>query len=181
MFELLSKIDLEILLWIQNGLRNEYVTMFMWHITSVGSIALAVMAAWFALKGNGKERVVGMTAFLSAIIEVAIVNGCLKNLFARPRPFVVSEDVVPLVNILSQFSFPSGHTALAFAMAIVFYRLLPKRYGVFAILLASLVGFSRVYLGVHYSSDVVGGIVIAYVAARLAERLLQKILTFSKK
>lgn len=174
MFFTINNIDLNILLWVQNNLRYDLLTAFFTHITSIGSILLALIAAWLILKGSRYEKFVGITSLVSAIIEVAIVNGFLKNLIARPRPLVEYGEVVPIVNILSEYSFPSGHTALAFAMAFVFYRLMPKSYGVIAIMIAAFVGISRVYLGVHYLSDVIGGIVVAYVASRIAEVVVEK-------
>ena len=139
MFAFITDIDLNILFWIQNNLRCDFLTMFFTHITSLGSALLVLMAAVLIFKGNRYEKFVGIASIVSAVIEVIIVNGFLKNIIARPRPFVISGEVIPLVNILSEYSFPSGHTALAFAMAIVFYRLLPKKYGVIAIFVATFV------------------------------------------
>ena len=175
MFEFIATIDLNILLWVQENLRFDLVTALLEPATEVGSIVLALMAVYLMIKGQQCEKIIGITAFVSAGVEVVMVNGFLKNIIARQRPFVVSDEVMPLVNILSEFSFPSGHTALAFAMAFVLYRFLPKKYGVVAILIAMMVGFSRVYLGVHYPSDVFGGIVIAYAASKMAKVVVQRI------
>lgn len=174
MIEVFEKLDLSILLWVQDNFRTEFLTLLMRHITSIGSIMLAILAGWFIVKGSSKERFVGITAFVSVVVEVVIVNGVLKKLLARPRPFVVTDEIVPLVNILSEFSFPSGHTALSFAMAFVFYWFLPQKYGIPAIVIATLVGVSRIYLGVHYSSDVVGGVMVAYAASQIAGFIVPK-------
>ena len=151
---------------------RKQLLFLMQRITSLGSVFLALIVFWLIVKGSCKERVVGITAVISVVIEVVLVNGVLKHIIARPRPYVFSNDIIPTIDILSEYSFPSGHTALAFAMAFVLYRFLPKKYGVMAIGIASLVGVSRVYLGVHYLSDVIGGIVVAYVAAKFAERIV---------
>ena len=174
MFITVTEFDLNIVLWIQENLRSDFLTLIFSHITSIGSVLLALMAACLILKGNDYQRFIGIVSVLSACIEVSIVNGFLKNIIARQRPFIVSDEVVPLVTILSEYSFPSGHTALAFAIALVFYRLLPKKYGIVTILIAVLVGFSRVYLGVHYPSDVFGGFLIAFITSRLAECIVVK-------
>ena len=162
MIEIFTKVDLSILLWIQDNLRSEYITTFMYHITSMGSILLIVMALYFIIKGSRSEKVAGFAVLASSILEIAIVNGVLKNLIARPRPFVTYDEVVPLANILSEHSFPSGHTALVFSMAFVIYKLFPEIYGKVAIVIACLVGFSRVYLGVHYPSDVIAGVIVGW-------------------
>ena len=162
MIEIFTNVDLSILLWIQDNLRNEYLTTFMYHITSIGSILLALIALCFIIKGCRSEKIAGVAVLASYALEIIVVNGVLKKLIARPRPFVTYDEVVPLANILSEHSFPSGHTALVFSMAFVIYKLLPAIYGKVAIVIACLVGFSRVYLGVHYPSDVVAGMVVGW-------------------
>jgi undecaprenyl-diphosphatase len=174
MWDSFTKFDLNILLYVQEHFRTETLTFLMQQITSLGSIFLALVALWLILKGSNKERLFGIIMVVSVLIEVAIVNGFLKNFIARPRPFNVSDEILPAVDILSDYSFPSGHTALAFAMAFVFYRYLPKKYGIPAIIIASFVGLSRVQLGVHYLSDVIGGIIFAYISTRIAEYLVYK-------
>ena len=174
MIEIFTKVDLSILLWIQDNLRSEYVTTFMYHITSMGSILLTLMALYFIIKGSRSEKVAGVAVLASSVLEIIIVNGVLKYLIARPRPFVTYDEVVPLANILSEHSFPSGHTALVFSMAFVIYKLFPEIYGKVAIVIACLVGLSRVYLGVHYPSDVVAGVIVGYVVAEIVEMITRK-------
>ena len=174
MWDLFAKFDLNILLYVQENFRTETLTFWMRQITSLGSILLALIAIYLIFKGNRREKLFGIVTVVSVLIEVAIVNGLLKNIIARPRPYDVSTELLPAIEVLSDYSFPSGHTALAFALAFVFYRYLPKKYGVLAIIIASLVGASRVHLGVHYLSDVIGGIIFAYVSVRLAEYFVTK-------
>ena len=162
MVEFFTRVDLSILLWIQENFRSEYVTTFMYHVTSMGSIVLSVMALYFIIKGGRSEKIAGIAVLTSCVLEIAVVNGVLKNLIARPRPFVTFDEVVPLANILSEHSFPSGHTALVFSMAFVIYKLFPAIYGNVALVIACLVGFSRVYLGVHYPSDVIAGVIVGW-------------------
>ena len=162
MIDFFTKVDLSILLWIQDNLRSEYTTALMYHLTSMGSILLTLMALYFIIKGSRSEKIAGIAVLTSCVLEIAIVNGVLKNLIARPRPFVTFDEVVPLANILSEHSFPSGHTALVFSMAFVIYKLFPAIYGNVTLVIACLVGFSRVYLGVHYPSDVIAGVIIGW-------------------
>lgn len=81
----------------------------------------------------------------------------LKNLIRRVRPYEVISGLTALIEKQHDFSFPSGHTASSFAVAIILYQELPKKYGCIAIVLAILIAFSRLYLGVHYPSDVIAG------------------------
>ena len=92
---------------------------------------------------------------------------CVKNLVARTRPYEVVEGLVPLISKPTDYSFPSGHTCASFACTLVLYRILPKKYGVPAVLLAALIAFSRLYVGVHYPTDVLGGLAVGIFSSCL--------------
>lgn len=174
MISVFEQLDLDILLYIQNCWRSDSLTEFFKFVTSGGSILLAVVAVWFILFGNKERRLLGFTAAISVAVDIALVNGFLKNVFERERPYVTYDEIIPLMGVLSDFSFPSGHTALSFALAFVFYRGLPKAYGIGAMMVAALVGFSRVYLGVHYFSDVLVGALVGCLAAYIAEKIIKR-------
>ena len=106
-----------------------------------------------------RTRRLGLGMFLSIGLGFITGNLILKNLFARSRPCWVRPEVPLLVRSPGDYSFPSGHTASSFAAAWVLYRRLPKRFGIPALVLASLIGVSRLYLGVHYPTDVLFGAV----------------------
>lgn len=107
--------------------------------------------------------------------SLLINNILLKNLVARIRPYEVIEGLTCLVRQPRDYSFPSGHTTTSFAAAWVMFRQLPKRFGVPALVLAILIALSRLYVGVHYPSDVLfgalDGIAIGYGAEMLVEWL----------
>ena len=86
-------------------------------------------------------------------------NGILKNSFLRIRPYEAIEGLTRLIEAQSDFSFPSGHSASSFAGAVVIYKMVDKKYGMIAIIFASFIAFSRLYVGVHYPTDVLVGIV----------------------
>jgi undecaprenyl-diphosphatase len=112
--------------------------------------------------------VLGLTIVAVALADVTATG--LKGLFDRPRPPLRYPNQDPLVAVPDTASFPSGHAATSFAGATIlafgFPRLAPLFY-----VLASAVGFSRIYLGVHYPLDVVGGAVLGTLIA-VALRLL---------
>ncbi|MDD3063847.1 MAG: phosphatase PAP2 family protein, partial [Massilibacteroides sp.] len=100
-----------------------------------------------------------------------IDNIILKNLVARTRPYEVVQGLQLLIGKQNDFSFPSGHTGSSFASAVILYKELPKKYGIPLIGLATLIGFSRLYLAVHYPSDVLGGAIIGTLIAILVNKV----------
>lgn len=95
----------------------------------------------------------------SLVGSVVVNNLFLKNVVARTRPYEVVEGLTRLIEKQSDYSFPSGHTAASFAAAVILFLQLPKKYGIPALILAVLISFSRLYLGVHYPTDVLAGAV----------------------
>ena len=102
---------------------------------------------------------------VSLLINSIFTNITLKDLIARPRPFVVSDAIVTLIKEPSSFSFPSGHTSGSMTAALALLKLTPKKYGIPAVVLAALIALSRIYVGAHYPTDVLGGLVIAFVSS----------------
>ena len=169
----LQQLDMSILLWIQEHLRIAALTPFWKVITFLGNGGWFWLVAAAVLLIPKKTRRVGITALLSITIGFLITNVLLKNIVARPRPFDAYTEIIPLITRPTDFSFPSGHTCASFACALVFFRMLPKKYGVPAVVLAGMVAFSRLYLGVHYPGDVLGGFLVAAFASTLAYHLMQ--------
>ena len=167
--------DAGILLFIQEYIRQDFLTPLVKFITHLGDagwfwIALSVVLLFFK-----KTRRAGITALLALLIGALITNVALKNLVARIRPYEVIEDLHLLIEKQSDYSFPSGHTCASFAAGLVYLKMLPRRYGVAAILLAVLIAFSRLYVGVHYPTDILGGILVGSFAAWAAYRLSEGI------
>ncbi len=109
-----------------------------------------------------KWRRAGLGMLLALLLAHVIGNICLKNLISRPRPYVVYPAVVLKIPALQEFSFPSGHTIAAFAAVFS----LPSDMGAVKrglALLAVCIGLSRLYLFMHYPSDVLGGAVIGAI------------------
>ena len=106
---------------------------------------------------------------------VSVINNLfLKNLFARTRPYEIIHGLVPLVEKPVDFSFPSGHTAASFAAGSVMFRKLSKKFGIPILTLAVLMGFSRLYVGVHYPSDVIFAVFEGILIGYWAEAVINK-------
>lgn len=120
-----------------------------------------------------KTRALGKEMSLSMLIAFVVGNLILKNLFGRLRPYEAVEYLVPLIEELTDPSFPSGHSMNSFAAATVIF-LNNKKWGIAALILAALISFSRLYNLVHYPTDVIVGILIGIGAAILARKIIQQ-------
>lgn len=162
-------LDANILLFIQNYIRNNVLDTVLVFITSLGNrariwIILSLLALLFP-----KTRKAGCISCVAILLVEAINDDVIKNIVMRPRPFRVIPNLVTVIPGPSSYSFPSGHTASSFAAAFSFYRHLPKKYGIPALILATLIGFSRLYVGVHYPSDVLAGVLSGLLMCYISE------------
>lgn len=97
------------------------------------------------------------------VLDVILCNGILKPLFARVRPCDVNTTIQLLVPRPSDYSFPSGHTAASFAAVTALFFAGEKNLWKPALVLAVLIAFSRLYLYVHYPTDILGGIAVGVI------------------
>lgn len=164
----LSSLDGNLLLWIQENLRSEFFTPLWTFITTTGNGGLIWIAITCFLLAFKKTRKVGGMCALSLIFSLIFTNVLIKPFAARVRPYDAIHALTILVEKPHDFSFPSGHSSAAFATAWVMFRRLPKKAGIPALVYAFLIAFSRLYVGVHYPSDVIGGIVLGILYAAAA-------------
>lgn len=174
MLQTITSLDSQILFWIQQNIRSDSATLFWEFMTDLGNIGILWIFVTLILLFRKKTRTAGITAALAILMDTVISNGILKTWIARPRPFLTYTDIMPIIPPPTDFSFPSGHTAIAFAVAFVIYELLPRRYSIPALVTAALIGMSRLYLGVHYPTDILAGILIGFAIAKTAVWLIQK-------
>ncbi len=168
MEELLINIEGPILLWIQEYLRFDILTPIVTFITHLGDSGWIWIACTILFLLLPKTRKTGIAMTISMLLNLLATNIVLKNLFARTRPYVAVEGLHRIIEAQSDFSFPSGHTACSFAAATVIFLMCPRKVGVPAMVLAVLISLSRLYVGVHFPTDVIGGALIGIGAALLA-------------
>lgn len=172
MLETLLSLDGGFLLFLQEYVRNPILNSIMIFITSLGDGGILWIAATIILLIPKKTRKVGIMSAVALLGSLIINNNIIKNIVQRPRPFVTFTDLQIIISTPSEFSFPSGHTSSSFAAAAVFYRHLPKKLGLPSVILAGLIGFSRLYVGVHYPTDVIAGVIMGILLSYLAEFLV---------
>ncbi len=138
------------------------------------SMLWLVLAAVLAMVGRRRGRRAAADGILALGLASGAVNGPLKFLWRRARPSSPVTDAPDHVLAMpGSFSFPSGHTASAFAFATAVTRVLPVA-GIPVLAAAGVVGYSRIHTGVHYPSDVLAGTGIGVLAGITAPRLLAK-------
>lgn len=165
---------------------NAFFNHLMKFITLLGDggivwIALAVVLLFFK-----KTRFCGLTVIISLAIGYVLNDFVLKLIFSRPRPFSVHPEFVDFLEEMKLelpggFSFPSGHAFSSFNCAVVML-LFHKRIGIFAIILAALISFSRIFFCVHYPTDVLAGMILGIVVAVVVSVSVMKIIkSFSSR
>lgn len=164
MLEDLKNLDLGVLKFIHEFSQNYIFDKTMPFITSLGNIGLIWIMIALILIFNKKYKDVGIMIIASLILTSIIGEGILKNLIQRPRPFMDIPTVHLLISKPTSYSFPSGHAASSFAAAGIIFSTL-KKLRIHAIILASLIAFSRMYLFVHYPSDILGGILLGLICS----------------
>lgn len=173
--------ELKILHWFEE-LHNPVMDFFMYRVTCLGNggFIWLVIAAVMLFILPKRYRKTGATVIVALLISLVICNGVMKNLYQRVRPFHADptfENLYQVFDKIYDWSFPSGHTSASFAAAVAIW-LWNKKEGTAALLLAALISVSRLYLTVHYPTDVLVSVVFgsAYGAAAylFAKRILQK-------
>lgn len=178
--------DIAILKWVHEVFHSQtWLNYIMKYVTYIGEFALGAIICGIVLLIFKKTRWAGVAVALAVILNILIVNVILKLSVNRTRPWVDYPDlgfhefhVAIGVREPTDSSFPSGHTASLFAAAVAL-MLYYKAKGLPALVVAFLVAFSRIYLCMHYPTDVLGGMIIGSVcgvAGYFAMKSVKKII-----
>jgi undecaprenyl-diphosphatase len=179
MFSLLRSMDVTLFLLINRGGQNSFFDWLMPFMTDIKnfSYVLLLLGIWILVR----ERKAGFIFLIFAGLTLAITDQfsshLLKEWVGRIRPCSVLPDVRLLTDCNTSYSFPSSHAvnifAAAFFLSQPFRRLTPLFYGI-----AAVVAYSRVYIGIHYPLDVVGGagigLLIAWPMRRLKDWVVKR-------
>ena len=169
MLQGLLNLDGGILIWLQETVRGSLLTPLLVFYTHLGDSGMLWIAMSVLLLCFKKTRKAGAVSLLALLLSLILTNGILKHLVARTRPWLTVEGLVPLIAEHDPNSFPSGHTSASFAAASAWCRTLPRRWmKVAAVVLAAVMASSRLYVGVHFPSDVLAGVLVGLLCGWLA-------------
>lgn len=144
------------ILYAINNLHNPILDKIMIVITNLGDAGLIWIGIAIILLFMKKTRKCGVLMLISMMLGLIIGNGILKNLIARERPCWMNRNIPLLIPEPHDYSFPSGHSLASFEAAVMIY-LHNKKWGIISFVLAILIAFSRMYLFVHFPTDVLCG------------------------
>ncbi len=176
MLEALLALDGNILLWIQENLRADWLTPIMITITKLGGLGKIWIALCLVLICFPKTRRAGAAGMVGLVLSLLVNNMILKNVFARVRPYEVIDGLVLLTNKATDFSFPSGHAGSSFAAAVAICASLKGSKARWLVLaFAFVMAYTRLYIGIHYPSDILGGIVTGTLCGLAAVWLVRRV------
>ena len=178
--QLAVSFDLPILDWIQANLKSAFLNEVMPIITMFGDGGIFWIACAVILLCIPKTRKTGLGMAFALIMGLIVCNITLKPLVGRIRPYDFQEKLGVVIPLLTErmhdFSFPSGHTIASFEAATVLL-INNKKLGIPAMILAVLIAFSRLYLYVHYPTDVIFSVFAGILFAFLGNWLAGKVMT----
>ena len=172
--------DNGLLLYIQENLRSAFLDGVIPIITALGDYGLIWLLCIGVLLCRKETRQTGLGMLIALALALVIGNFCLKPLVARSRPVIDALVTQPLPGIRppDTFSFPSGHTGSSVGAAVALW-IGNHKWGTAAIVLALLISFSRLYLCVHYPTDVLVsillGILYGVAGQWLAKKIMEKV------
>lgn len=176
---LAERFDLPILDWIAEHLHCAFLDAIMPVITALGNGGIFWIALAVVMLLIPKYRKAGLSMGIALLLGLLVCNVTLKPLVARMRPYDYQlehfgKSISLLIATPHDFSFPSGHTIASFeaATALLLYD---RKLGIPAMVLAVLIAFSRLYLYVHYPTDVLASVVLGIIFAFLGSFLAKQV------
>lgn len=177
--------DLPILDWLRANVTCSFLDAVMPAVTTLGDAGIFWIALAVVLMVIPRTRRIGISMAAALVIGLVVCNLTLKPLMARMRPYDYQlthfGKAIPLIIATPHdYSFPSGHTIASFEGAIALF-LYNRKWGIPALILAGLIAFSRLYLYVHYPTDVLASMVLALGIAVFSKWATEKAFAKLKK
>ena len=156
---------------INDKIKNDFLDKFMLKFTNLGGlIFITSFILALIVFGKGKIRFIGVQGAITLMISQTITYG-LKTLLSRERPYNILKNLNTFGITLKDYSFPSGHTSASFSIATTIAFNIPK-LSILVFAIALTIGISRIYLGVHYPTDVAAGIILGIGSALIVHLYL---------
>lgn len=167
--EVIRQFDTALFNLINHLPHNFLLDTFFGFMTAMGyfGVIYLAIAGVLALRNKKIARRLVTAVVWAEVLYFFLVEYLIKNYFGRLRPQFILPDAILPYDFSRSFSFPSGHAAIAFALSYIMGKMDRKRKA-FYYLLAILISFSRIYLGKHYPSDVVGGAIVGMLIGYLS-------------
>ena len=156
--DLIQSFDSKALLWIQDNMNNEVIDKLAMIITKYGNYTMILISILIIIFLK-KYRIVGYLTLIALTLNLLLGDTILKDVIQRPRPYDVLEGLDIIIKKSTSYSFPSGHASMAFAIVGTMSYFF-KKYRVYLYTIATLIALSRIYLLVHYPTDVLVGILL---------------------
>ena len=160
--------ELQFLDWLQT-LQTTILNEIMKAVTHLGDAGALWIILAAVLLAFPKTRKSGAIVAAALIVDLVLCNGILKNIFD------VKEGISLLITAPKDFSFPSGHTAASFTAVAALYFAGEKKLWKISCAVAVLIAFSRMYLYVHYPTDILGGIIVGIVSGLVGAYIIKRV------
>lgn len=164
-------LELSILDFIQK-MHSPFLDQLMLFFTHLGDKGIIWIVIIGCLLINKKTRKIGIIMSVSLVIKLLLCNLFLKNIFLRSRPFTYNPSINLLIPEPLDYSFPSGHTSASFSCIMCLYLAKDKKLFFISLIIGVLIAFSRMYLYVHFPTDIIGGIVVGIISAYLGSYII---------
>lgn len=177
MIDLIYNLDFAVLDFIQENLRCRFLDMLMPPVTLLGNGGIMWIIIALALTISKKHRRAGIIMIAGLIVCLLTGNILLKNAIERLRPFIQNPEIQLLIPPPSGFSFPSGHSFSSFISAVILSKY-NRRLAPAALITASLIAFSRIYLYVHFPTDILCGAALGIILGIAVYKLCVRYIPF---